>query len=87
MESRLQKIEDLLKQGGPSSGSGAMIDDDARRKLTLVFGGWQPDTPRRLIVSEVTEALDRLELDGLTDSSAFTTGPRRSVALMGFKIR
>ncbi|CAE7801742.1 pol [Symbiodinium sp. CCMP2592] len=86
VEARLQKIEDLLRQGkGP--GIDVSHDDEARRKLTLVFGGWQPDTPRRTIVAEVTEALEKLDLQDLTDSAPFTTGPRRSVALMGFKLR
>ena len=42
------------------------------------------DTQRRVIVSEVEEALDRLDLRRHLDNSPFTTGPRRSVALLYF---
>ncbi|CAE7579342.1 RTase [Symbiodinium sp. CCMP2592] len=86
VEGRLEKIEQLLRQpGGRPTASAGDMDD--RRKFTLVFGGWRQDTPRRTIVAEVSEALRRLDVAQHTDSEPFTTGPRRSVALLGFSYR
>ena len=84
IDSRRTRVEELLRSGGgvASAGDGGSLD--AKRKFTLVFGGWNQDTQRRVIVSEVEEALDRLDLRRHLDSSPFTTGPRRSVALLYF---
>ena len=84
MDSRLTRVEELLRSGAgvASSGDGGSLD--AKRKFTLVFGGWNQDTQRRVIVSEVEEALDRLDLRRHLDNSPFATGPRRSVALLYF---
>ena len=84
MDSRLTRVEELLRSGAgvASASDGGSLD--AKRKFTLVFGGWNQDTQRRVIVSEVEEALDRLDLRRHLDSSPFTTGPRRSVALLYF---
>ena len=73
IESRLQKLEEFMQQGGGRDATG-----DDRRKLTLVLGGWRQDTPRKTILSEVTEALQRLGLQGHTDKPAFTTGSTSS---------
>ncbi|CAE7264184.1 DHX57 [Symbiodinium sp. CCMP2592] len=84
MEAKVQRLEGLL-QGGARAGP---IDDmDEKRRATLVFGGWNPDTQRRTILNEVEEALTRLNLKQYTDKAPFTTGPRRSVALLPFELR
>ncbi|CAE7195220.1 unnamed protein product [Symbiodinium sp. CCMP2592] len=79
--SRLELVEQQLKQGVSSGG----LDD--KRRHTLVIGGWERDTRRGTILSEVEEALKQLKLMDLTDTKAFTTGPRRSVALLPFELR
>ena len=53
----------------------------------MVIGGWERDTRRATILSEIEEAFAALELGHLTDVKPFTTGPRRSVALLPFNIR
>ncbi|CAE6972032.1 DHX57 [Symbiodinium sp. CCMP2592] len=85
VESKLARIEDMISKGRGMLGPGE--GDESRRRLTLVFGGWRQDTPKKVILGEVEEALRRLQLLGSTDSAAFTTGPRRSVALMAFRQR
>ena len=59
-EARLKAVEEKLQRGVPK-------DDAGRRRWTLVFGGWDQDTRRATILSELDQA--------------FTTGPRRSVAM------
>ena len=81
VERRLQRLEELLAQGVPVG------DRQESRRLTLVYGGWKQDTPRSKILSEVSEALEKLGLAKETDSPPFTTGPRRSVALHNFVLR
>eukprot|EP00439_Symbiodinium_sp_Y106_P053807 s1247_g7.t1 len=82
MEGKVARLEGLLRDGAAPDSS-----LDEKRKHTLVFGGWQMDTQRKVIVGEVTEALERLGVKGLTDQAPFTTGPRRSVALLPFQLR
>ncbi|CAE7758430.1 gnl3, partial [Symbiodinium sp. CCMP2456] len=89
MTQRMQAMEDRVAkmEGDSTAGRGPDMGDGARRRTTLVFGGWEMDTPRQTIVAEVEEALAKLGLSKFTDTAAFTTGPRRSVALMNFALR
>ncbi|CAE7040418.1 unnamed protein product, partial [Symbiodinium sp. CCMP2456] len=80
MQSRLERMEQLLK-------GGTHVLGDERRKQTLVFGGWARDTRRNVIVREMTEALTRLGLTTQVDEEVFTTGPRRSIALLNMPLR
>ncbi|CAE7294337.1 unnamed protein product [Symbiodinium sp. CCMP2592] len=82
VQERLAKLESLIQRGPPS-----VKPDDERRRQTLVFGGWERDTRRQTIVMEVTEALTRLGLTTSVDESVFTTGPRRSLALLNMPLR
>ena len=80
MDARLERLEELLKGGSRP----AETTLDAKRRYTLVIGGWNQDTQKRVILGEIDEALQRLQLTKLTDTPPFTTGARRSVALLYF---
>ena len=60
---------------------------EARRRQTLVFGGWDRDTKREKVLRELQEAIEGLGLEQLVSEEAFTTGPRKSVALMNFPLK
>ena len=80
LSARLEAVEKKL----PGS-SAAGLDD--KRRHTSVLGGWERATRRGTILSEVEEALRGLELLQFTDTKPFTTGPRRSIALLPFETR
>ena len=82
----LQRLEKLEREGSTSASTVAEPDLE-KHKYTLIFGGWPRDTARRTVVDELHQALRDLNLAGFTDFPGFTTGPRRAVALMQFKIR
>ena len=80
---RLQKLEN-----GTSSGTSTIEPVNLERhRFTLVFGGWSKDTARQTITTQLHQALQDLNLAQLTDFPGFTTGPRRSIALMQFRVR
>ena len=80
---RLQKLEN-----GTSSGTSTIEPVNLERhRFTLIFGGWSKDTARHTITSQLHQALQDMNLAQFTDFPGFTTGPRRSVALMQFRIR
>ena len=86
MDDRLQLLAgrvEALERKEPSAAAPALAAADDRHKFTLVYGGWPRESPRKLILSQcqLNSALASLDLAGLTDTSAFTTGPRRSLAL------
>ena len=58
-----------------------------KHKFTLIFGGWAKETKRAELLGQLHEALQRLSVAKLTDYPGFCTGPRRSLALMSFKLR
>ena len=60
---------------------------DDKHLYTLVYGGWPRESARKDILSNLDETLRKLELRALTDTAAFTTGPRKSMALQSFKVR
>ena len=79
---RLQKLEN----GSPGASTMEPINLE-RHRFTLIFGGWSKDTARNTITSQLHQALQDQNLTQCTDNPGFTTGPRRSVALMQFRIR
>ena len=83
VQERLTKLE---QREAPSGEKGPTSLDD-RHKYTLVYGGWPKDSARKDILQSLGQAFDRLELTPLLDTQAFTTGPRRSMALQTFHVR
>ena len=78
LEARVAKLESRPQ------GQGNL---EERHRFTLIYGGWAKNSARAVILKELGRAMDKLELGHLLDTPAFTTGPRRSVALQGFVIR
>ena len=84
LATRVSKVED----GSTAASSEAGVHSDAaRRKLTLVIGGFAADTRRATILDKVNTLLADLKLKEQTDENPFCTGPRRTCALLPFKIR
>ena len=83
----LQRLEKLEREGSTTASTSAEPDLEKHNKFSLIFGGWPRDTARRTVVDQLHKALQDLNLAGSTDFPGFTTGPRRAVALMQFKIR
>ena len=52
-----------------------------------MYGGWERETRKSVILQQLDEALDKLGLRGHLDNPAFCTGPRRSTALSTFIVR
>ena len=85
LEEKMGQMQDQLTRALGSDrarGSG-----EAERRLTLVFGGWDRDSRKPVILQQLHEALEQLGLSGHLDSEPFCTGPRRSTAMSIFKIR
>ncbi|CAE6970173.1 unnamed protein product, partial [Symbiodinium sp. KB8] len=81
LEDRMTKVERAAREGP------AMQPAQQPRRLTLVFGGWATQTRRHIILHQLSQAVTKLDLQRSFDSSPFTTGPRRSVALCNFEQR
>ena len=81
---RLQKVE---RQGSSTVSTIMEPVNLERHRSTLIFGGWNRDTPRKVLVEQLHEALQDLGIAGSTDCAGLTTGPRRSLALMQFHAR
>ena len=80
----MRRVEDLEKgRGPPIQGQ----EDSERHRLTLVYGGWSRETPRKTILSQLERAFAHYEIKGLLDASPFTTKPRNSMALQTFTVR
>ena len=87
LETQLKAAVDrihVLEERGHQQG-GAPGGD--HRKHSLVFGGWCDNTRRNVILHQLDESLKHLGLLPHFDSSPFTTGPRRAVALCNFSLR
>ena len=82
----LRALEERLSRVEQRGGHGVSAPAEPR-KLTLVFGGWPKQTRRHIVLHQLSEAVQKLDIRHLFDSEPFTTGPRRSVALCGFKVR
>ena len=83
LQDRLAALEKRPLSSVASTSDGAERD----RSRTLVYGGWERGTRRPVILQDLACALRKLGLEAKTDNEAFTTGPRRSVALMHFSLR
>ena len=83
LQDRLTALEKRPSPSTTSTSEGA----DRDRSRTLVYGGWERGTRRPVILQDLARALKQLGLEEQIDSEAFTTGPRRSVALMHFLLR
>ena len=73
-EARLKAVEEKLAQGRG-------LGDDPRCRWTLVFGGWDRDTRKQIILAELDQAVLRLGIKDSFDEAPYTTGPRRAIAL------
>ena len=80
---RLARVE----EGSTTASSGGDAVPDSRRKLTLVIGGFERDSRKAFILETVRKALTDLGVRRQLDEEPFVTGPRRSTALLPFKIR
>ena len=84
----LQARIDQMEQSPRASTKASTDDHGGRdRRLSLVYGGWEKGTRRPVILSDLDGALQRLDLKQHIDEAGFTTGARRSVALMNFHLR
>ena len=81
MSAMQSQLTEVLRGGRPRDGP------EGDRRLTLLFGGWERDTRKPVILQQLNEAMDQLNLKGHFDSEPFCTGPRRSTALAVFRIR
>ena len=83
----LDRLQVLETKGGSSTVSTFEPSGTERHRFTLIFGGWPRDSPRKTVLSELHEGLRRHHLAKETDFPGFCTGPRKSLALMSFRIR
>ena len=84
LEAKVAALEKDLRSG---SRWGSEESAQDKRRNTLVFGGWEHDTKKGRILQELQQALTGLELEEHMSDKAFTTGPRKSVALLNFPQR
>ena len=75
VQTRLLRLEEGGSTAAPSHSGSVPV---SQRRLTLVIGGFPRDSKRALIHDKVDNVLSSLE---------FTTGPRRTCALLPFKQR
>ena len=92
VNARVQSLEEKVTQMQGQLAQALRVDrprggPDVDRRLTLLFGGWERDTRKSVILQQLSEALDQLDLKGHLDGEPFCTGPRRSTALAVFRIR
>ena len=88
-ERKLQELATRVTklESSDSTGRRDLVGSDERHRFTLVYGGWPRESARKDILKDIDSALGRLDLKGLIDHPAFTTGPRRSLALQTFQVR
>ena len=82
LEERLAALEKAVQ----GQGHGGSAEAETRRRYTLVFGGWEKDTRKDKVLRELQEAISGLGLNRLVSEPAFTTGPRKAVAMMNFPL-
>ena len=82
LEERLAALEKAVQR----QGHGGSAEAETRRRYTLVFGGWEKDTRKDKVLRELQEAISGLGLNRLVSEPAFTTGPRKAVAMMNFPL-
>ena len=74
---KLVERVDKLERGAAENAAGGTGTGDDKHLYTLVYGGWPRESARKDILSNLDETLHKLELRALTDTAAFTTGPRK----------
>ena len=84
---RLRALECRGPGSAGSTASGGEAPGLDRYKSTLIFGGWNRETPKKQITDEAHKVLGDLNLAQLTDFPTWTTGPRRSMCLLNFLVR
>ncbi|CAE7623402.1 unnamed protein product [Symbiodinium microadriaticum] len=84
LEAKVAALERDLRAGSRLGSEDSAPD---KRRYTLVFGGWEQDTKKGRILQELQQALAGLELEDHLSDRPFTTGPRKSVALLNFPLR
>ena len=57
------------------------------RRATLVFGGWQAQTQKAVLLHQLSEAVKAPGIQHEFDQEAFCTGLTRSVTLCNFRWR
>ena len=85
LQGRVRALEEGSTSAGSESGDRSGLEQ--RRKLTLVIGGFERDTKRHFILERVKGMLSRLDVKSDLDEEPFVTGPRRSSALLPFRLR
>ena len=85
VEEKMTQIQEQLQQVLKSERPRAPSEHD--RRLTLIYGGWDRETRKGVILQQLSEALDQLHLREHIDEAPFCTGPRRSTAMSNFLIR
>ena len=85
LQSRLTRVEEGSTVAPSSSDHGGV--SAARRKLTLIIGGFERDTKKAMILGAVNRLIEKLGVKDQLDEDPFVTGPRRSTALLPFRVR
>ena len=78
---RVEKLENRPRSSGSTTAS------ENERRPALVFGGWAASTRRKVVLGDLAKILRDVAADELLDEPPWTPGPRRGVALAGFKLR
>ena len=70
---------------GEGSGGNELSEEDRR---TLVFGGWNQDTKKQIILDESSAFLKRDDVKDFVDAQELQVwGPRKSFGMLRFKVR
>ena len=77
----------VAKLESKPSSSGSATASDGDRRPALVFGGWAPAARRNVVLGDLKALLSHVAAEELLDEQPWTPGPRRGVALAGFRIR
>ena len=84
LETRFEDLQARLTKLEQGSVAAPSPESTAGSRQTLVFGGWPWESRRSLILSDLNRAIDALGLRTECDDEAFTTGARRSIAMLNF---
>ena len=80
-----EDVEKLLEKGvSKDAGDG---ERERNRQPAVIFGGWEPDTHRDVIMKELDQALRRADVGSLLDSAPWVPGVRKHYALALFHAR
>ena len=85
VEEKMSHMQEQLQQALRPDRPRPIAEHD--RRLTLVYGGWERETRKGVILQQLSEAIDQLNLRDFVDQPPFCTGPRRSTAMSNFVIR